>query len=371
MWTASKENKAVPANDAERVKAYEDLIEEAFIKGTKLIGKIVSGPDNKALYRVLIEGHGEVIVPSKIEKELKKGDEVLVIEGKFIYEHLSHELKIVIEDYDFDTIDWSEIGGLSTQVEKIKEIIEGPINNKDLYSDFNMKPLKGILLFGPSGTGKTLIAKAVASYILSDKKVTKDNFIYIKGAELLSKYVGESEAKIRAIFDKARKHTKETNTPCIMFIDESEAIMPRRGSRTSSDVEKTIVPTFLAEMDGLNKDNPFIILATNLPESLDEAIIRPGRIDLHIPINRPNREETKEIFDIYYKKTLCIDKIEDLSNKSTHLLFSNEFLTADVSGASIQNIVQQVTLAAITRFSSTQKDKGILLLDVDSTFNML
>ena len=372
MWRASNDNPAkAPANDAEKVKAYEDLIQEAFTKGTKLIGKIKSGPDKKGLYRVFVEGHGDLVVPSQVEEDLKKDDEVLVIEGKFIYEHLSHELKIVIEEYDFDGIQWSEIGGLSAQIEKIKQIIEGPINNKQLYEDFNMNPLKGILLYGPPGTGKTLIAKAVASYILADKTVTKDNFIYIKGAELLNKYVGESEAKIRAIFDKARKHSVATNAPCIVFIDEAEAIMPKRGSRISSDVEKTIVPTFLAEMDGLNKDNPFIILATNIPESLDEAIVRPGRIDLHIPINRPNKEETKEIFDIYYAKTLCIDKVEDLSNASTNLLFAEEHLINDVSGASIKNIVQQVTLTALTRFSNSQENKGILTADVESTFNLL
>lgn len=355
----------------EKLEKYENLLDELVEEKTNKIGVIIAGPDEDGFFRTLVEStHLLLKTRPELYDQLEPEMEVVVIDNLYIDRILSEELKIVVEDYNFQYIDWTDIGGLKSQVNRIRDAVEGPLKNKKLYEDFGLTPLKGLLLYGPPGVGKTLVAKAIASTILQNKNATKDNFVYIKGGELLSKYVGETEGNIKRIFNGARETKNKTGNDVIIFIDEAEAIVPRRGSRLSSDVETTIVPAFLAEMDGLNQNNPFVILATNHPNNIDDAILRPGRIDIKIEIDRPTFEDTKEIFEIYFKKTLCKDPVPELIETAAVKLFENKNLVNQVSGALIQNTVQQTTLTALNRYSKAPKSaKGITVEDLITTFN--
>lgn len=354
----------------EKLKEYESLLEKIFNEGQKTIGVVQSGPDERGLYRVTTDG-SEIIVFSQVKKKIEPDTEVLIVQNAFIESILSEPLKMQGEVLDFEPVKWNQIGGLRSQVDRIRDTIEGPLKNKRLYEEFGLEPLKGILLYGPSGVGKTMIAKAIATTVLDKREITKDSFVYLKGGELLSEYVGKAEANIRTIFNNCREAMKKTGVQSTVFIDEAEAIVPRRGSRVSSDVDSTIVPTFLAEMDGLNKNNPFVILATNLPQQIDDAVLRPGRIDVHVKIDRPNRQDSEEIFDIYYNKSLCKDKASELSALSAELLFNNNVLSQSVSGAFIKNIVQKSTLHALRRYAETRKEKGVTKQDVTEVFNLI
>jgi transitional endoplasmic reticulum ATPase len=236
------------------------------------------------------------------------------------------EVQVQIPD-----VSWDDVGGLDELKEELKEAVEWPIKYKDAYDYVNIESPKGILLHGPPGTGKTLIAKALA-------KMTESNFISIKGPELLSKWVGESEKGVREIFRKARQAA-----PCIIFLDEVDALVPRRGSGGSdSHVTENVVSQILTEIDGLEElNNVLIIGATNRLDIVDEALLRPGRFDRIIKVPNPDTNGRKHIFEIHTKN-------KPLSNnvKISEIVR----LTNDFSGAEIAAVANRAAITALKRY---------------------
>ncbi len=349
-----------------KIAGYERLISKIKSLPTDVY-KIKAGPFKKAsglFYRVEKGGADQVItiVPNLEGESLKTNDEVLVIEGCII-EILPKELKMVIELPKVKLANWNDIGGSKEQIESIKSTVDLSIKENKLAKEFGLEALKGILLYGPPGCGKTLIAKAIASDITGGIEVDRRAFTYIKGAELLDKYVGETERKIGEMFKEARAYTKETGKRAILFFDEADAIMPSR--HNGFGISSTVVPTFLSEMDGLETDTPFIILSTNIPETLDEAIIREGRIDLKIEINRPSAEESVEIFNIHLGKIKCHEDVQKLSKKAIEIIFSTD-LKKKISGALLGTLATLAGKSAITRLlSQPSSPKGIIEIDIE------
>jgi proteasome-associated ATPase len=223
----------------------------------------------------------------------------------FIFEKIprSEVEELVLEEVP--DIDYGDIGGLASQIEQIRDAVELPFLHPDLFREHGLKPPKGILLYGPPGCGKTLIAKAVANSLakkvaeVRGLKESKSYFLNIKGPELLNKYVGETERHIRLIFARAREKAGE-GTPVVVFFDEMDSLFRTRGSGVSSDVETTIVPQLLSEIDGVERlENVIVIGASNREDMIDPAILRPGRLDVKIKIQRPDAESARDIFTKY------------------------------------------------------------------------
>ncbi len=244
------------------------------------------------------------------EQTLRAGDSVLLDpRANYIYERIpkSEVEELVLEEVP--DIDYSDIGGLMRQIDQIRDAIELPYLHRDLFLEHELKPPKGVLLYGPPGCGKTLIAKAVANSLA--KKVAaktgeegKSFFLNIKGPELLNKYVGETERHIRLVFQRAREKASD-GTPVIVFFDEMDSLFRTRGSGVSSDVENTIVPQLLSEIDGVEGlENVIVIGASNREDMIDPAILRPGRLDVKIKIERPDAEGARDIFSKYLTPTL-------------------------------------------------------------------
>ena len=210
-------------------------------------------------------------------------------------------------------ITYEDVGGLADQIEQIRDTVELPYMYKDLFREYELDPPKGILLYGPPGCGKTLIAKAVANSLA--KKVSertgspdvRSYFLNIKGPELLNKWVGETERQIRLIFQRAKEKSDE-GVPVIVFFDEMDSLFRTRGTGISSDVESTIVPQLLSELDGVESlKNVVVIGASNREDLIDPAILRPGRLDVKIRINRPDTSAAREIFRIYISEETPLD----------------------------------------------------------------
>jgi len=212
-------------------------------------------------------------------------------------------------------ISYEDIGGLAAQLEEIRDAVELPYLHADLFREHDLEPPKGILLYGPPGCGKTLVAKAVANSLA--KKVAertgtahRSYFLNIKGPELLNKYVGETERQIRLIFQRAKEKSDE-GVPVIVFFDEMDSLFRTRGSGISSDIESTIVPQLLAEIDGVESlKNVIVVGASNREDLIDPAILRPGRLDVKIKIERPDEKAAKDIFAKYLVTTLPISQDE-------------------------------------------------------------
>ncbi|MGH3446110.1 MAG: proteasome ATPase [Nocardioidaceae bacterium] len=241
---------------------------------------------------------------------LRAGDSVLLDpRANYAYERIpkTEVEELVLEEVP--DIDYANIGGLIHQIDQIRDAIELPYLHPNLFKEHQLKPPKGVLLYGPPGCGKTLIAKAVANSLA--KKVAaktgeegKSYFLNIKGPELLNKYVGETERHIRLVFQRAREKASE-GTPVIVFFDEMDSLFRTRGSGVSSDVENTIVPQLLSEIDGVEGlENVIVIGASNREDMIDPAILRPGRLDVKIKIERPDAESARDIFSKYLTSDL-------------------------------------------------------------------
>jgi proteasome-associated ATPase len=249
-------------------------------------------------------------------------------------------------------ITYEDVGGLEDQIEMIRDTVELPYLHRDLFKEYQLEPPKGILLYGPPGCGKTLIAKAVANSLA--KKVSertgnpdvRSYFLNIKGPELLNKWVGETERQIRQIFQRAKEKSDE-GVPVIVFFDEMDSLFRTRGTGISSDVESTIVPQLLSELDGVESlKNVVVIGASNREDLIDPAILRPGRLDVKIKINRPNPVAAREIFRIYLTDETPLDPEETKGvEKAEAILSMIEATVADMYSEEKENEFLEVTYA--------------------------
>ena len=274
-------------------------------------------------HRALVVGHADeervvwladplIPGPDNLDAvSLKPGDSLLVdTKAGYAYERVP---KAEVEDLvleEVPDVGYEDIGGLGSQIEQIRDAVELPFLHADLFREYELRPPKGVLLYGPPGCGKTLIAKAVANSLAKQVASVrgdgdaKSYFLNIKGPELLNKFVGETERHIRLIFQRAREKASE-GTPVIVFFDEMDSIFRTRGSGVSSDVETTIVPQLLSEIDGVEGlENVIVIGASNREDMIDPAILRPGRLDVKIKIERPDAEAARDVFSKYLTTTL-------------------------------------------------------------------
>jgi proteasome-associated ATPase len=397
-----------PDLDQDLNKGTEVVLNESLnvvmARGTQQTGSIVSVVEVLGTDRCVVSGRADeervVAISDALRDEvLRAGDAVRVDAA---YEVALEKLPrpevehLMLEDVP--DVSYNDIGGLGPQIEAITDAVELPFLHRDLFLEHELPPPKGILLYGPPGCGKTMIAKAVANSLAKKVKAQRADddddeddgevrsyFFNIKGPELLNKYVGETERQIRLIFQRAREKSEE-GWPVIVFFDEMESLFRTRGTGISSDVESTIVPQLLAEIDGVETLNNVIVIgASNREDLIDPAILRPGRLDVKIKIERPDVDAAHAIFSRYMTSDLPIasDVVESLGGgdpdkavrsmieQATEEMYSedprNEFLEITYqngdkeityfkdfsSGAMIENIVRRAKKLAIKRLIET------------------
>ncbi|MBW3663040.1 MAG: proteasome ATPase [Actinobacteria bacterium] len=334
---------------------------------------------------------------------LKAGDSVLLDpRSNYALERIpkAEVEQLVLEEVP--DITYEMIGGLDTQIEQIRDAVELPYLHADLFVEHELRAPKGILLYGPPGCGKTLIAKAVANSLAqrvaekTGREDARSYFLNVKGPELLNKYVGETERQIRLIFQRAREKSSE-GYPVIVFFDEMDSLFRTRGSGVSSDVENTIVPQLLAEIDGVESLKDVVVIgASNREDMIDPAILRPGRLDVKIKIDRPNAVAAREIFSIYLHARLPLRDdevkvhggdpeaaIESMIDATVEKMYADDedsrFLEVTYangekevlyfkdfnSGAMIENVVARAKKYAIKRFLDVG-EKGLSTTDLIS-----
>ena len=306
-------------------KGQEVILNEALniieVRGFDPQGQVVRLKNVLDENRALVQMHQDEervveLAEPLLNERLSVGDHLL-FDGRsgYIIEKIpkSEVEELVIDEVP--DVSYSDVGGLEKELEQVTDAVELPFLYPELFAEHRLSPPKGVLLYGPPGCGKTLIAKAVVNSVakklshLSGKDV-RSYFLHVKGPELLNKYVGESERHIREVFAKAREKAASGN-PVMIFFDEMDALFRTRGTGVSSDMESTIVPQFLAEIDGVESLKNVIVLgASNRQDLIDPAVLRPGRLDVKIKISRPDRKGAKDIFQKYLTPDLPFDKVE-------------------------------------------------------------
>jgi proteasome-associated ATPase len=322
-----------------RVAVHPDLPEDDLIRGSEVVLNeslnvvLTRGPEVSGeivTFKELLDDGRRAMIVGRADEErvvelsehllgekVRAGDSVLMdSRSGLLLEKLPRPEveELVLEEVP--DISYSDVGGLDSQIEQITDAVELPFLHQDLFIEYKLPAPKGILLYGPPGCGKTLIAKAVANSLakkvaeVSGDKQARSFFLNIKGPELLNKYVGETERQIRLVFQRAREKSEE-GWPVIVFFDEMDSLFRTRGSGISSDIESTIVPQLLTEIDGVEAlKNVIVIGASNREDLIDPAILRPGRLDVKIKISRPTEEAAAQIFSRYLISSLPLDPTE-------------------------------------------------------------
>lgn len=326
------------------------MLKEVLADGERVL--VIANADEERVVRI-----GEPLLGEK----LRAGDSLLLdSRAGYVYEKVpkSEVEELVLEEVP--DIHYSDIGGLSAQIDQITDAVELPYLYPELFMEHQLKPPKGVLLYGPPGCGKTLIAKAVANSLA--KKVAektgqegKSYFLNIKGPELLNKYVGETERHIRLVFQRAREKASE-GTPVIVFFDEMDSLFRTRGSGVSSDVENTIVPQLLSEIDGVELlENVLVIGASNREDMIDPAILRPGRLDVKIKIERPDAESARDIFSKYLVPSLPLHE-DDLAEFGG----SREATVAGMIRAAVERMYTETEENRFLEVTYANGDKEVL-----------
>ncbi len=301
----------------------EVLLNESFtivdVRSFDVSGEVVRVREKLDDGRLVVIAHADdervvELADSMRDVPLRAGDYVRIDpRSGLVFERLIRPevQELVLEEVP--DVTYEQVGGLREQIEEIRDAVELPYRHKELFAEYGLVPPKGILLYGPPGCGKTLIAKAVANSLAkavaerTGRPDARSYFLNVKGPELLNKWVGETERQIRLIFQRAKEKSDE-GVPVIVFFDEMDSLFRTRGSGISSDVESTIVPQLLSELDGVESlKNVIVIGASNREDLIDPAILRPGRLDVKIKINRPDPAAAREIFKIYLSRDVPID----------------------------------------------------------------
>ena len=326
----------------------------------------------------LASGNAETMVSLRegLEKEeFKEGDEVILDPSQKIVLNGLPKRKAAkpIED-DFQKVSWSQVGGQKKIIDEVRKVIEYPILHAEIIDQMEYQLPKGFLFYGPPGCGKTLVGRAILTDVVKqlkekEHKNIQGRFIHIKGPEILNMWLGESERKVREIFKKAREYREKDQMPFI-FIDEAESILGTRQAWRTNNITNTLVPMFCAEMDGLQSlQQTVVILATNRPDMIDPAILRPGRIDRKIKVGRPNREGCAEILKIYLQDKLPreLDNMDEMIRPFLDNLFAKKkdqevlvmtlkngdikrlYWKNFISGAIIEGVIKRAKEMAIER----------------------
>jgi proteasome ATPase len=328
-----------------------------------------------------VETGGNKRVVFCYHEDVEVGDKVILDpNGIVVVKHISNEntkkFKLTAEV----TVSWDQIGGQAEAKEEMQEAIIWPHKNPDMFAFYNRKMPAGFLLYGPPGCGKTLIGKATAATLaeMHGAQAVQSGFNYVKGPEILSMWVGESEAQSRAIFQRMRKHYEMHGYPCVTFVDEADAIFTERGSSHGQKWHDTLVAMWLAEMDGFDRKGGMLIFATNRPKALDGAVVREGRIDSHIKVPRPTRDAAADIVKIHLNGTPLVSKtepeqvvqvvveelfdntrplyqVQDPSQNGRCELFS---LVDCVSGSMIAAVIETAKSMAIRRDMEANRKRG-------------
>jgi proteasome-associated ATPase len=413
VFTAGRKMRVMPAPDLDerRFRPGAQVVLNESLNVVEVLdpdraGEVVSVKDRLGEDRVIVVGRGDEeyvahLAGTLLEAPPRAGDNVLFDPRSNVATELLPKEQVeelVLEE--IPDVSYEDIGGLEGQIDAIRDAVEMPFLYSELFAEHQLEAPKGVLLYGPPGCGKTLIAKAVAKSLAekvaerTGREDARSYFLNVKGPELLNKYVGETERQIREIFQRAKERSEE-GLPVIVFFDEMDSIFRTRGSGISSDVESTIVPQLLSELDGVETlKNVIVIGASNREDLIDPAILRPGRLDVKIKIERPDAPQARDIMAKYLHPVVpihpdevaryngdaqqaCFRMIEKTVEQMYEPSDRNRFLEVTYasgdkeilyfkdfnSGAMIENIVRRAKKDAIKRFLS-KGEKGIKTEDL-------